>query len=373
MSKRRALLIGVPKYINQAIPPLLFIENDVKRLREALESCGYQVRSIGTSNNAPATPGVIREAVFGFCSKAGEGETLLLCFSGHGVHFDGNDYLVPCDATIEDPDLRSYLIPLNDFNKFAEKSKAEAIFFFIDACREGIELGTMGLSTVKLWGTKKLQISKDRDIAFIFSCGPGEVSHYVAMPEAFSLFSRALAETISVNNPATTFGEVTSEIQKKLKQLAGENGKPLQTVVIDSEFKINLESESIPRNNRLFNRIILDKARSNSQGKQLRRTEEKAKEIRVLLLKYNSEGHIHPSLFIKAIEILDTKSEDLTEENVSYDALLDKLETLPIGKFITDWYDIKIEYLENAHRIDAVKESPLPPIPINIQAKRSEA
>lgn len=372
MSKRRALLIGVPKYINKAIPPLLFIENDVKRLHEALESAGYQVESIGTGKNLPATPGVIRKAVYGFCSKADKDETLLLCFSGHGVHFDGNDYLVPCDATIEDPDIKSYLFPLNDFNKSAENSKAEAIFFFIDACREGIELGTMGVSSIKLWGTQKLQISKERDIAFIFSCGPGEVSHYVAKPEAFSLFSRALAETISVNNPAMTFREVTDEIQKKLKQLAKENGKPIQSVIINSEFKIDFETDT--RNNRLFNRIILDKAsRYNPQGKPLRRTDEKAKEIRALLLKFNSEGHVHDSIVFKAIEIMDTKSEDLTEENILYDALLDELSTIPIGKFVGEWFNIKIKYLEKAHRIEAAKGSPLPPIPINIQAKRSEA
>ena len=84
--------------------------------------------------------------------------------------------------------------------------------------------------------------------SLIFSCSQGEISRFTAEPDAFSLFSRALAETISVDNPAATFGEVIEELQKKLNQLAEKNGKHRQ--------KIRTISESGPGDKRLSIQIL---------------------------------------------------------------------------------------------------------------------
>jgi len=362
MSKHRALLIGVPKYGSKTIPSLPFIENDIIKLREALNSAGYQVQSIGiktSEKNVQATPGVIRGCVYEFCSKAEKDETLLLCFSGHGVHFNGNDYLVPCDARIEDPNIESYLIPLTEFSKSFESSKAEAIIFFVDACREGITLGTMGIVPFKLWGTQKLQLSKERDTAFVFSCSPGELSRFISGPDTFSLFSRALAETISVDNPAANFNEVIAELQKRLNQLADKNGKPRQT--------IRTIYESSPGDKRLIDRVLFDKtSKIRIKNELRRRADERADEIKALLWElYYERKSIPPSIFSKAIEILETKWEDLDEECISYDILIDQLSTLTPGKFIEEWYKIKIKYVTSAHMVDTLREQSLQPDQIN--------
>ncbi|MHB8117431.1 MAG: caspase family protein [Methanothrix sp.] len=240
MSKRRALLIGVPKYRVNCITPLPFIRNDLKILQEALESSGFKVESIIGIGKHTATPGEIRGEIHEFCRKAEKSDILLLWFSGHGVHFEGNSYLVPYDARIDDPDLKPYLISVEDFRKEFENSKATTILFFIDACREGIELGTMSVSPFQAWSPEKLKLSKNRDVAFIYSCSPGQVSSFIRKkllkkgeinkrPKGYSLFSRAVAKAIA-ESPATTFGETIEKIQEILNELADLYEKPQQTI-----------------------------------------------------------------------------------------------------------------------------------------------
>jgi glycogen phosphorylase len=256
MPIRKALLIGVPKYRIKAIPPLSFIKADLEKLQKALDASGYQVQPIIGIGKYPATPGEIRGGIHEFCSKAKKDETLLLWFSGHGVHFQGDSYLVPYDARIDDPDLRPYLISAEDFKKEFENSKAETILFFIDACREGIELGTMGSAPFKAWDPKKFRLSKEREVAFIYSCSAGQVSSFIRKDlkeerknkssEGFSLFSRAVSETISKSS-AATFREATDQIQNKLNEFADIYKKPRQT--IDPRY-----------GKRLLDRVIFEKS-----------------------------------------------------------------------------------------------------------------
>ena len=233
MCRRKALLIGVPEYRRTEIPQLSFIRDDIIKLQEALESSDYHVKTIGI-NEHYASLGEIQGEIEDFCIKADKNDTLILCFSGHGLHFKGKDYLIPYDAKISDLNPEKFLIPV-DFNQLFENSPAETILFFIDACREGVEFGTQGISSVKQWGTEKLKLSKKRDTAYIFACDAGEVSRYISGENGFSLFSRALAETIDANYPAKTFGDLKKELQNKMNELADENKKPKQKIRVLTE------------------------------------------------------------------------------------------------------------------------------------------
>ncbi|MCK9441900.1 MAG: caspase family protein, partial [Methanothrix sp.] len=259
MPKYRALLIGVPEYDSDAIVDLPFIRNDIIKLEKALESSGYHVRSVGLKENPTAN--LIKQQIHKFCVKEKEpGETLIICFSGHGLHYDGIDYLVPFDAYTEDiTNIASYLVPL-DFTEVFENSAAAAIIFFIDACREGIELGSESVLNIVNWGKGKLKSIRNRDVATIFSCEPGEVSRYVAKPDGFSFFSRALAEVIQAECQASTFEEVIAEIQIKLNALTDSNDKPRQTV------RVHLET--FAGENRLSKRTIC-KGSKNIEAKSI--------------------------------------------------------------------------------------------------------
>jgi hypothetical protein len=233
MCGRKALLIGVPEYRRTEIPQLPFIRDDIAKLQEAFESSDYHVKTIGIDEHY-ATLGEIQGEIEDFCTKADKSDTLILCFSGHGLHSKGKDFLMPYDAKISDLNQEKFLIPV-DFNQVFENSAAETILFFIDACREGVEFGTQSVSSVKQWGTGKLKLSKKRDTAYIFACDAGEVSRFIPGEKGFSLFSRALAETIDANYPAKTFGDLKRELQNKINELADKTKKPKQTIRVLAE------------------------------------------------------------------------------------------------------------------------------------------
>ena len=238
MSHRRALLIGVPEYSSDAIQDLPFIRNDIRALKEALHSSGFQVELLGIEQNKSPSRGLILGAINRFCAAARHGDELWLCFSGHGLHYEGHDYLVPFDAEPHDPAIQDYLVPV-DLGKKFEESAAGTIRFFIDACREGIELGTKSLLTLRPWSKGKLTRVKNRDLAVIFACEQGEVSRFVPGEQGFSLFSRALADTIRSEYPEKNFNALITSLQRRLDALADAHGKPRQTIRVRTEVDVH--------------------------------------------------------------------------------------------------------------------------------------
>lgn len=141
MARYRALLIGVSQYDSNAFQNLDFIADDFMTLQASLESSNYNVRVEGAGGET-VSPSRIRNWIRDFCKESKKDDTLLICFSGHGLHYKGKDYLVPSDAIadFDDPDsFKESLVPV-DFEREFEKSQASTILFFVDACREGSNL-----------------------------------------------------------------------------------------------------------------------------------------------------------------------------------------------------------------------------------------
>ncbi len=249
MNNRKALLIGVPYYRIDSVPNLPFIRKDFTRLQEALESSRYMVKVVGIDGIEHVSIGILRQEVYKFCREADNQDTLIILFSGHGLHYDGKSYLIPYDVDLSDPDIKRYLVCV-DFNDLFEISKASTILFFIDACREGIDNGTKDIAFYCRWGEEKLNFTKQRKTAYIYACESGEVSRFVQGENGFSLFSHALAGVIHKNCPAKTFREVCGHLQKRILELADENEKEHQ--------KIKIVCETTAVENSLNDEIICD-------------------------------------------------------------------------------------------------------------------
>ena len=237
--KRHALLIGVPQY-DVIEPDLPVVTNDLQILDEALKSSRFDVRKLGDKHSYAPTRGSIRREMRQFCAEANEGDTLLLYFSGHGVHYTGRDYLIPSDATLDDPiNVQEYLIPA-DLSEVFDECKAQTILFFIDACREGIEIkdSSKGLAkglVFKTWSQENLRLVAERESAIVFSCAASEVSRF-AQGDEFSFFTKALAEIVDPKHPAQKFREVTEALQERLNELTDENNLPRQLVKVRAEY-----------------------------------------------------------------------------------------------------------------------------------------
>jgi hypothetical protein len=189
--KRHALLIGVPKY-DVVEPDLPVVRKDFQILDKALKSSRYDVRKLGDEHSCAPTRSSIRREMRRFCTEAHEGDTLLLYFSGHGVHYNGKDYLIPSDATLDEPsNVTEYLVPV-DLSEIFIECQAQTILFFIDACREGIKLkdSSKGLAkglAFKTWSQEDIRLVAERESAIVFSCASGEKSRF-AKGDKFSFF-----------------------------------------------------------------------------------------------------------------------------------------------------------------------------------------
>ncbi|MBW4474909.1 MAG: caspase family protein [Stenomitos rutilans HA7619-LM2] len=242
MSKRRALLIGVPEYESDAIPNLPIVRKDLETLHTALEKSGFTVRSLGADGLSHGRS-KIRQALIRECKEAQGIEILLLYFSGHGMHFQGKDYLVPSDAVLDYAEfVEECLVPI-DLGDIVDQAGADTIIFFVDACREGVKLGFKDISLAG-WSRGERRQATRRSFVLVFACGPGQVSQYVAGETGFSLFSQALAEVLDPQHFACTLRDVLDETQVRLNALASEHRKQPQKIYYAHESAVEEDISS---------------------------------------------------------------------------------------------------------------------------------
>jgi hypothetical protein len=264
MKKRRALLIGVPEYDSEFIPPLPVVCRDIQRLEEVLKSAEFEVQSKGI-NDEDTTKAKIHKTIREECKKAQSGETLLLYFAGYGVNLGGKDYLLPWEAVVEDAQLdEEFLLSCDRWDDVFAQSKAETIIFFIDACRQGLDAKVQGLS-LERWSHSLTTTAKQSNYLRVFSCGSGQFSGVSDGEQGLSFFCQALAEVLDPKHSACELGEILRATQARLNQLTDAHNRKRQN--------ISFLKEDIA--NDILSRVIIpkDTLRTTSQADERWRVE----------------------------------------------------------------------------------------------------
>jgi Caspase domain len=221
----------------------------------------------------------ILKALGAACRQTKGVETLLLYFSGHGLHYNGRDYLIPGDADVGDPKLLEDLLVSTDLSRFLDDCNAQLILLVVDACREGVKLEGKAIGLTS-WGRGEIRKAANRQFAVIFSCDSGQYSRFVPGEDGFSLFTAALAEVLEPGHVAQTLGEVVSATENRLQELCREHGKQTQTV------KLACEDDGVGT---LRNSVICGSVAKNSQQRSSSDRSEKE-------LKSQSESSYKPFL-----------------------------------------------------------------------------
>lgn len=228
----RALLIGVPTYLDSHIDPLPFVTDDIAELAEALSAVGYDVHTHDVEETDRES---IDYAVETFFQGAAPGETLLLYLSGHGIHHDGKDYLVPKGARTTSHDFRGKCLSL-DFSGYVERSEAGDVVVFVDACREGISLREMSVGNAVGWSNMRVVRAGERHYGHVYACSPGERARYTrAGNSTFSIFSRALSTVVTDEAGASTLRELKEQLQSATDALTAEHNLPRQQIRVRTE------------------------------------------------------------------------------------------------------------------------------------------
>ena len=127
--KRFALVVGNSQYEHATVlnNPL----NDAVKMAELLERLGFavQVRADCGLND-------FGREVRNFVRRLDGADVGLFFYSGHALQFDGENYLVPVDALLEEPeDLEQLTLKLSQ-QLLLMRSLARVSLIFLDACRD---------------------------------------------------------------------------------------------------------------------------------------------------------------------------------------------------------------------------------------------
>src|SRR6478672_1967754 len=128
--KRVALVIGNSAYKN--VPRLQNPANDAAAVVAMFKGAGFD------SVDAKLDLSVVemRRALREFGNKARDADVAVIYYAGHGIELDGNNFLIPVDATLEtDTDVYNEAFPLDRVLISVEPAK-QLRLVILDACRD---------------------------------------------------------------------------------------------------------------------------------------------------------------------------------------------------------------------------------------------
>ncbi|MEV7190812.1 caspase family protein [Streptomyces sp. NPDC093510] len=232
MSPHKALLIGASDYDEPRIDKLPFVQDDLVRMRDVLTDRGFRSVEI-VENKRGIIPSVVHAQVRAFLRDARPDDTLWILLSGHGHHFEGQDYLIPEDATFDVEPFSDTCIEIG-WRKELEESRAGHVVFLIDACREGVQRDTKAAPPgIQPWSRRRIADTLRRKVAYVYGCSASQQALFVresesplpgsdtGIPpgESFSLFTRAVSDVIAENPHAMRLQEFFQEAQTRVTAL----------------------------------------------------------------------------------------------------------------------------------------------------------
>ncbi|MEU2023254.1 caspase family protein [Streptomyces sp. NPDC016469] len=187
------------------------VREDLRRMREALDACGYHCTVLGSEDPDESRRDAIQDALRDALRSVPEDGMLLVYFSGHGMSLAGKDHLVPSNArALPDGGVDAdSLIDLDrDFFKQLESicRPAALVFACFDACRDGA-----GADAIRPFRYRSLDPTQ---LVVANSCSPGETSGY---DDDGSHFTAALAHALHPDSPHRTLKELRASVTAQLR------------------------------------------------------------------------------------------------------------------------------------------------------------
>lgn len=234
-TKRVALIVGNESYANS---PLLNPVRDASAMRDKLERMGFD-----TEVALNLKQGELIEAILAFGSRLTPNTTGLFYYSGHGIQIQGENFLVPIDASRElengedgkyDPlKLKRVTVNLNMLLEQMEQAGNKQNIVILDACRNdpiGFDLEKRGLA----------EVDAPAGVYIAYSTSPGEVAWDGSEGE-YSIYSSALLRNIS--KPGLSLGELFQEVRKQVKDDTQGYQITWDTTTMDEAFYFNPTKE----------------------------------------------------------------------------------------------------------------------------------
>jgi hypothetical protein len=229
LAKRVALVVGNSNYQNTTV--LANPTNDAKLMEKALREAGFEVTLVLDADQPK-----LKRAMLEFGRKLRKGvDASLFYYAGHGVQVNGENYLVPVDASLDNEDeVNLQTIPVNAFLQTMESAKSPVNIVVLDACRNNpfsrAFRGTSG-------GLAPVNAPRGSYIAY--ATAPGAVA--ADGDDGNSPYTEALASVISL--PGLKLEDVFKKTREKVLASTDEKQVPWETSSITGDFYFTLSPD----------------------------------------------------------------------------------------------------------------------------------
>jgi uncharacterized caspase-like protein len=235
-----AIVVGINQY--EHLPPddhLKYAVRDAMKVQEFLEKQA-QFPSENVLLCCDRTPGVspkqrpsrsgLRDLLLNQIQRAKEADNFWFFFAGHGIVYEHQDFLLPCDGNPKD--LKETAIPISFVTDCLRDCGANNVVLVLDMCRNRTRSAYEGSRAVgEEMGEQTLEIARERGIITLFSCSREQRSYEIAKLEQ-GAFTYALLEGL---RQSTTPRALEDYLRQRVPALNLEHGKPQQVPVVIPE------------------------------------------------------------------------------------------------------------------------------------------
>jgi hypothetical protein len=189
--KKYALLVGVSRHDGSGLSNLKYAEKDAADLKAALEALEYKVTLVTRSefkrtdlDHLDPTAENIRDHLAAITRNRKPEDTVLVAFSGQGVHLKATNKLYYCPAKVNLAKLET-LVAIDDvmaaLKRFDPQTgtgcKANSKVLLMDACRNDPSDGRAATDGKLASLTRPLVPDPPGGTVALFSCSKGQISH----------------------------------------------------------------------------------------------------------------------------------------------------------------------------------------------------
>lgn len=230
-----ALIIGNQRYSQW--PVLHNTKSDAKLIASTFKSLGYQTTLIEDADNKS-----LRQSLGQFSDQLVKGGVAAVYYAGHGVQYNGRNYLVPTDMPSGSIDARSRALAVDELLKTMRFSGAQVSLILLDACRNDPNEG----GEPRRW-----RGSANEGFAEPVKVMPGMLVAYATQPGERAMdgsgangpFAKALARWLP--EPEMNLTNAMEQVKRQVRDETQDDQRPMVESTLVSDFPLNKHATTV--------------------------------------------------------------------------------------------------------------------------------
>ena len=196
---RIALVVGNEKY-HGGLDTLDNAVDDAELISRELTDAGFEVDPVGDAGMPELSAAI--ERFTSRLKQAGPGAVGLFYYAGHGLQYQGTNYLLPTDAVVEDPaDISNKGFDAVKVLWAMQDGGARTMIMILDACRQNhVSENLRPAAQAGLTRFDRKGLDKKRTVLIVYSTGLGEPAADGDKDAGNGPFATILAENIGTPN-----------------------------------------------------------------------------------------------------------------------------------------------------------------------------